>query len=119
MTLREFYVERRRAELPVFLAVFKALPADRISYKPDERSPTAEQLVWTLTWELRSCLEVAKQNRTEWRGDPAPSLPEMIGFFEKWSNELTELVAAMSEESWGRAAQFYYSGKMVSEPSES
>ena len=68
MTLREFYVERRRAELPVFLAVFKALPVDRMSYRPQERCPSAEQLVWTLTSELRACLEVAKQNRTEWRG---------------------------------------------------
>jgi hypothetical protein len=28
MTNREFYVERRRAEVPVFLKVLKALPAD-------------------------------------------------------------------------------------------
>jgi uncharacterized damage-inducible protein DinB len=115
MTLREFYVERRRAELPVFLAVLKALPADRMDYKPSERCPSAGQLVWTLTSELRSCLEVAKQNRAEWRGDPAPPLPEMLGLFEKWSQELMDMVAAMTEESWNRNAQFYYNGKMVSE----
>ncbi len=70
MTPREFYLERRRAEAPVFLAVLKALPADRLAYQPHDRCPSAEQLVWTLTSELRACLEAANsiqngmENRT-------------------------------------------------------
>ena len=47
MTLREFYLERRRAEVPTFLKVLKALPDDRLSYKPHDRSPSAERIVWT------------------------------------------------------------------------
>src|SRR5262249_53919438 len=58
MTNREFYVERRRAEVPVFLKVLKALPADRLSYKPHDRCPSAEQLVWTLASELRAGVDV-------------------------------------------------------------
>jgi|SRR5215469_5893798 len=115
MTLREFYVERRRAEFPVFMAVLKAMNPDQMDYKPSERCPTARQLVWTLTWELRTCLEISQHYRTEWRGDSAPSLPEMMELFEKWSNELTELVAGMTEEAWNRPAQFFYQGKMVLE----
>ena len=46
MTLREFYLERRRAELPVFLRVLRSIPADRLSYTPHDRSPTAQQLIW-------------------------------------------------------------------------
>jgi hypothetical protein len=53
MTLREFYLERRRAEVPVFLSVLKAVPTDHPSYKPHDRSPSAEQLVWTVTSETR------------------------------------------------------------------
>jgi hypothetical protein len=67
MTSREFYLERRRAESPVFLRVLHSLPADHLSYKPHERSPSAEQLVWTLVAELRACIEVVKEGRTEWR----------------------------------------------------
>ena len=45
MTLREFYLERRRAEFPVFLKVLRALPADQMHYKPGiNRSPSAEQI---------------------------------------------------------------------------
>ena len=43
MTLQEFYLKRAKAEFPVFLKVLKALPKD-LSYKPHDRSPSAEQL---------------------------------------------------------------------------
>ena len=72
MTSRQFYLERRRAELPVFVRVLRSLPADRLSYKPHERCPSAEQLAWTLTSELRACVEVAKEGRTEWRQEAPP-----------------------------------------------
>lgn len=54
MTLREFYLERRRAEVPTFMKVLKALPDDRLSYRPHDRSPSAEQIVWTLTRRVES-----------------------------------------------------------------
>lgn len=115
MTTRRFYLERRKAEQPVFVKVLRALPADLLDYTPHERSPTARQLVWTLTSELRSCLEVAKEGRAEWKSDPAPPLEEMIRLFEEWSGELTERVEAMSDEAWERPAKFYFNGKLVSE----
>ena len=115
MTLREFYLQRQQAEFPVFMKVLKALPKDRLSYKPDERSPSAEQLVWTLTSELSACLDVAKTNQAAWKSLPPPPLDEMIEMFERWSNELTDLVSKMDEESWDRTAKFYYDGKVVSE----
>jgi uncharacterized damage-inducible protein DinB len=115
MTSREFYLQRRRAETPVFLRVLKSLPADRLNYKPHDRSPSAEQLIWTLTSELRACLDVATQYRAEWKTQPPPPLDEMLRLFEQWSNELTDFVANMDEASWDRLAQFYYNGKVVSE----
>jgi len=30
MTLREYYLERRRAEVPIFLRILRALPDDRV-----------------------------------------------------------------------------------------
>jgi len=115
MTIREFYLERRRAEVPVFLRVLKSIPADGLGYKPDERCPTAEQLVWTLTNELKSCLSAATQYRAEWIVQPPPPLNDMLELFEQLSNDLTDAVEKMDEASWDRVAQFYYNGRMVSE----
>ena len=47
MTDREFFLARRKVELPAFLNVLKALPADKLDYKPHENSPSAQQLAWT------------------------------------------------------------------------
>lgn len=115
MTLREFYLARRRAELPVFLKVLRAVPPDKADYKPHERSPSTQQLVWTLTWELATCVTVAREHRGEWRTDPPPPLAEMIAQFEHSANELVELVAALDDASWDAPAKFFYGGKMVSE----
>jgi uncharacterized damage-inducible protein DinB len=115
MTLREFFLERRRAEAPVFLRVLKALPSGELDYKPHERSPSAEQLVWTLTNQLKACVDVVTQNKAEWNTQPAPPMAKMLELFEQWSNELTDRVANMDEASWNRTAQFYYQGKVVSE----
>ena len=115
MTLREFYLERLKAELPVFMNVLKALPKDQLSYKPHDRSPSAEQLVWTLTCELTACIDVVKTNQAEWKELPAPPLEEMLVKFEGWSNELIEVVSKIDDEAWDQPAKFYFDGKVVSE----
>jgi len=114
MTSREFFVDRRRVEHPVFLRVLQAIPAEGVSYRPHERSPSTAQVVWTMTMELRSCLEAATQFRTEWRSDPALSLGEMLSLFEQYSNELTDVVSRMDDATWNSTAQFYYQGRVVS-----
>ena len=48
MTLREFYVQRRKAELPLFVEVLQALPPGKLDYKPAEKSPSAIQIAWTM-----------------------------------------------------------------------
>lgn len=115
MTNREFFLERRRVEAPVFLRVLGALPADRLDYKPHERSPSAEQLAWTLTAELKACLDVVTQFRTEWRPVPAPPLAEMIALYEQWSKELEDRVSKMDDEAWNRTAEFYVEDRKVLE----
>jgi uncharacterized damage-inducible protein DinB len=115
MTLREFYLERQQAEFPAFINVLKALPKDQLSYKPHDRSPSAERLVWTLTAELSACIDVVKTNQAEWKDIPPPPLEEMLEKFELWSKELTELVSKMDDASFDKPAKFYYDGKVVSE----
>ncbi|MCI0661175.1 MAG: DinB family protein [Acidobacteria bacterium] len=115
MTLQEFLLERLKAEVPVFLRVLKALPKDQLSYKPHDRSPSAEQLVWTITAEQKASLDVAIDHKAEWTNIPAPSMDEMLEKYEQWSNELIDRVSKLDETSWDLKAQFYYEGKLVFE----
>jgi uncharacterized damage-inducible protein DinB len=115
VTSREFFLERRRAEHPVFMKVLEAIPESGLDFRPHERSPSTGQLIWTLTTELSSCLGAANEFRGEWNAAPAPPLKEMISLFEQWSNELTDVVSRMDDSSWERNAQFYYGGRVVNE----
>src|ERR1043165_111544 len=87
MTLRDFYLKRAKAEFPVFLKVLKALPKD-LSYKPHDRSPSAQQLAWTVTSELKALIDVVDTGKSEWIDVTPPGLDEMIGMFEKWSTRI-------------------------------
>ena len=93
MTLRDFYLKRARVEFPVFLKVLKALPKD-LSYKPHDRSPSAGQLVWIMTSELKALIDVIDTGKSEWEDVKPPGLNEMIGMYENWSTELLDKVAS-------------------------
>ena len=114
MTLRDFYLKRAKAEFPVFLKVLRALPED-LSYKPHERSPSAEQLAWTITNEMKALNDVVDSGNSDWENTKPPSRDEMIGMFEKWSTELLDKVAALDDAAQERKAQFLYQGKVVME----
>lgn len=115
MTVREFYVQRLRAEQPAFLSVLKSIPAEKADYKPHERSPSADQLVWTLAGEHKACLDAAMKNEAEWQARPEMSLEQMVSKYEQWSAELAQYVAGMDDEAWNRTAKFIYNGKVVAE----
>jgi uncharacterized damage-inducible protein DinB len=115
MTLREFFLERLKAETPLTTRVLAALPADRLSYKPHDRSPSTEQLVWTLANEFKVCVDVVTTHRGEWLFVPAPPLAEMRTIFERSSATLIDEIAKMDDAAWDRTVPFYYEGKVISE----
>ena len=115
MTDREFFLARRQIELPAFVNVLKALPADRLDYKPHPSSPDAKQLVWTLAMELRSAFEACDRGETSFPTDPAPDLATMIAAFEQNYAQLTERVALMDEAAWTRPARLSAGGKVLME----
>ena len=45
---REFFIHRWEQEYPAFVRVFKALPANRLDYRPHPRSRSAGELVAVL-----------------------------------------------------------------------
>jgi hypothetical protein len=107
------YVKRREAELPVFMEVFKALPEGKLDYKPADDSPSAKEIAWIMTRQLKSCNEIIKDGKTEWDESEAPSWDQVLDKFETWSKELTERASKMSDADWDRKAELYYQGKMM------
>lgn len=116
MTNRDFFLARRKAEYPAFQSVLRALPKDRMDYKPHEKSPTAQQLVWTLTAELGACTELIDTGGINWNpATPAPGLDEMITLFDRHYAGLEERVRKMDDAGWTRVGQLRSGGKLMME----
>jgi uncharacterized damage-inducible protein DinB len=115
MTDREFFLARRKVELPAFLNVLRALPADQLDYKPHENSPSARQLVWTIAQELKSAVQACDTGEASFPTDPAPDLPQMIAAFEKNYADIVDRAGRMDDAGWARKAAFKSGGKVVRE----
>jgi uncharacterized damage-inducible protein DinB len=113
MTLREFFLERFKAERPTFLRVINAVPMDRRDYTPNERSATAEGLIWKLTSELQTCLDAVVDHKGDWGMTAGPSMEEMIERYRRISDELETRVTKMTEDEWMQTAKFYFNGQFV------
>ena len=54
MTNREFFIRCWRQEYPTFVKVLRAVPADKMDYRPDPVTRSAAELVW-LQVEEKQC----------------------------------------------------------------
>ena len=115
MNDREFYVARRKVELPAFVNVLKALPADKLDYKPHPNSPSARQLAWLLAAELKSGLDACEKGAASFPTDPAPDHAAILAAFEKNYNDLVDRVGKMDDAAWAKPAKLSSGGKVVME----
>jgi DinB family protein len=115
MNTREYLGARLKAEHKAFKRVLEALPADRLDYKPHERSPDARSLVFTLAAEFACCVDIARSGRYDWQMTPPPPLPEMIALFDRSHRELLERLATLDDAAWERPVQLYFGGQLALE----
>jgi uncharacterized damage-inducible protein DinB len=115
MTDREFFQVRRKAERDVFLRVIRALPNDKLSYRPHERSQSAGELLTTLVSEHGVCIELAGTGRADWKTTEVRSVEEAAAAFEKHWDDLDRIASGLDDAGWARNGQFFMGGKMISE----
>ena len=65
---REFFIQRWEQEYSAFVRVFKALPADRLDYRPHPRSRSAGELVALLVSAQQSCIQLCKSRKSFYSG---------------------------------------------------
>jgi len=115
MTVREFYLESRKQELPKFQNVLKAMPKEKFGYKPHDRSPSAEQIVWTIVNETAACKGLVDTGVLNFESKPAPTPDKMLRMFDEAYTELSGRVAKMSETDWNKTGKFMMGGKVMME----
>ena len=117
MTNREFFLQRFEAETPATLRVFRAIPAEKLDWRPHARSRSAGELVGLLVYELETGIELCQSGQINWNESAAKvgPLEEMIAAFQRHTKTLTEHLRRLDDATWNRKAQFLVRGMPVLE----
>jgi len=114
MSSREQFVKCLKNEIPIFVRVFKALPAERLDYRPHPRSTSAGDLVWLLAGELKDAAVVAEKHEVGFSLPPAPaSLAGMIEAYERNALAFEKALAKVDDAAWGKTARFLVEGNVA------
>jgi len=108
---RDFFIRRWSVEYPVFVDVFKALPADRLDYRPHAGSRPAGELVALLVSLERSCVELCETGQGSYNSrlrvhaaaGPA-TLEAMIAAYQEQHHALAERLNHLVDATWNRPA---------------
>jgi len=112
MSNRKFYEKRWEEDHPAFVRVLQALPADKLDYKPHERSTSAGDLAWQLAEELRVLSEVDASGAINWEARPCPSTrDEIVAAYEKNAEKLRAVIASMDDARWEGEGRFLFGGQ--------
>jgi uncharacterized damage-inducible protein DinB len=118
MTESEFFIKRWTGEYPAFVRVMKALPKDKLDYRPHPRSRSAGELAWLLALEERSGSELVERGQIDWQEptpEPPADLAKIIAAFEHAHAELQRRLATVSDAAWERKVTFLVNGQLVME----
>ena len=107
---REFFIQRWEQEYPAFLRVFKALPSERLDYRPHPASRSAAELVALLVSAQQSCIQLCKSRKSFYSGlrwqEPASfgNREQMISAYERDHNILAIQLHSMDDNGWNHQA---------------
>jgi uncharacterized damage-inducible protein DinB len=120
MSTLEFCIARRKAELPAFIRVLKALPEGKLDYQPDPKARTAAALATMMAAEEEALMTLLDAGSVDW-ADPAPakSVAAIVAAFEKNANAVNERLAKLDDAGWKKKAQFKMGGAVVWEDATS
>lgn len=114
MPTRAFFAERLAAEIPGFVKVLRALPGDRLDYKPHEKNTPAGQLAWQIATEMGSLQELFETGDINYvQADTPQSVDDIVSAFERHAQLIVEKTGTTSDERWGSPGRFLWGGHVV------
>jgi uncharacterized damage-inducible protein DinB len=113
MSTREFFISRFKAERPAFVKVIRALPNDRLDYKPHERNSAAGGIAWFLVLELRSLVQILETGEMHWKPEPNPNSVDAIAAeYEAAADQLETALASTDDAKWEQSGGMYAGGQL-------
>ena len=116
MNTREFFIEQFAAERPKFLNVIRAMPNDKLDYKPHERSTTAQGIAWFLVLAQRALVDLVESGENRWKQAPAPDTAEAIATeYDKSSSQMQKLLTSVDDAQWEKPARMFAGDRLMME----
>jgi uncharacterized damage-inducible protein DinB len=111
---REFFAKCWSNEIATFVRVLKALPSDRLDYRPHEKNTPAGALAWQLATEAANLNELLDTGVINFELTKHPkSSDEIAAEFEKEANGVKERLATADDAKWASAGDFRMGGKSM------
>ena len=115
MNVPDFFVKTWESEMPAFGRVLRALPADKLDYRPHEKSASAGGIAWQLVVEHRALADLAEKGVYNWDMSGKPkTLDGIVAAWDEATDNLRQRLAGfdeakaaaqvkivMGENSWG------------------
>lgn len=114
MTDKELFVKTIADEAPRFEKVFKALPQDKLDYRPDPKSRNAKDLVETMAAESLMFAVFLKSGELDFSATPPPpatNIDNFLALMKKGLNETGEVAGNMTQEDWDSESKMMSGGK--------
>jgi uncharacterized damage-inducible protein DinB len=111
MKLPDFFVQRWESEQAAFGKVLRALPTDRLDYRPHERSTSAGDLAWQLAEEQRLLNDMLEKGEMRWEQRPRPKkTDEIVAAWDRATDRLRKNLSALDEGKCGGPAKLFMGG---------
>ena len=108
---REFFILQWQEEYPAFVDVFRALPSDKLGYRPHPQSRSAGELVALLVSAEKSCIELCETGESSFNSglrlhpaSGAGTLEEMVAAYEDHHRALARKLTGLDDMTWSHAA---------------
>jgi uncharacterized damage-inducible protein DinB len=112
MKKHEFAIERRKAEFPAFVRVLKALPQDRLDYRPDPKARTAAELAWVMPAEEAALLGLLEKGSFDWKDEKPPSeVGDIVAAYERNAKAVTDRLERLDEAGWQKKGTILMGGQ--------
>jgi uncharacterized damage-inducible protein DinB len=108
MTDREFFLETLADEKPRFERALKAVPSDKLDYRPDDKSRTALELVKVFAVDsgtFEPFLKTGVVDFSQIQSPASDSVSEIMAMFLGQLDNTAQLISAMSEDDWASVAK--------------
>jgi len=110
----QFFAARWKDEMPRFARVLRALPNDKLDYKPHDKCTPAGNLGWQIAVEAGNLSELLDSGVVNFVVPPCPaSNEEIASAFEQNAKAIEAKLGSIDDAKWSGPAKFNMNGQTV------